>query len=41
MLLETADGHTVKASFKTTLWRLGKMELTIDDREPVKVPVVR
>lgn len=41
VLLETANGHTVKAVFKTTLWRLGKMELTIDDREPVKVPVVR
>lgn len=41
VLLETVDGHTIKASFKTTLWRLGKMELTIDDREPVKVPVVR
>jgi|GEM_PF-1239645 len=40
-LLETADGHTVKAEFKTTLWRLGKMELTIDDKEPVTVPVVR
>ena len=40
VLLETADGHTVKASFQTTLWRLGKMELLIDDREPVKVPIV-
>ncbi|KFE67822.1 hypothetical protein [Hyalangium minutum] len=41
VLLETADDHTVKAAFKTTLWRLGKMELTIDDREPVTVPIVR
>jgi hypothetical protein len=39
--LETADGRRVKASFETTLWRLGKMELTIDDREPVTVPIVR
>jgi hypothetical protein len=41
MLLEKADGGTVKASFKNTLWRLGKMELTVDDREPVTVPIVR
>ncbi|HYH97436.1 hypothetical protein [Hyalangium sp.] len=40
-LLETADGRTVKASFSTTLWRLGEMELTIDDRDPVTVPIVR
>jgi hypothetical protein len=39
--METAEGRTVKASFKNTLWRLGKMELTIDDREPVTVPIVR
>jgi hypothetical protein len=41
VLMETAEGRTVKASFKSTLWRLGKMELTIDDREPVTVPIVR
>ncbi|WP_224241543.1 hypothetical protein [Hyalangium gracile] len=40
-LLETADGRSVKASFSQTLWRLGKMELTVDDREPVTVPIVR
>ncbi len=40
-LLETAQGHTVKAAFRQTLWRLGKMELTIDDRDPVTVPIVR
>lgn len=41
VLLERADGRTVKVSFKSTLWRLGKMELTIDDREPVTVPIIR
>lgn len=40
-LLETADGHTVKAAFSQTLWRLGKMELTVNDRDPVTVPIVR
>jgi hypothetical protein len=40
-LLETAEGRTVKASFSQTLWRVGKMELTIDDRDPVTVPIVR
>ncbi|MFL5343904.1 MAG: hypothetical protein ACJ8AT_03890 [Hyalangium sp.] len=40
-LLETAQGRTVKAAFSQTLWRLGKMELTIDDRDPVTVPIVR
>jgi hypothetical protein len=41
VLLEKADGGRVKASFKNTLWRLGKMELTVDDRDPVTVPIVR
>jgi hypothetical protein len=41
VLVETAEGRTLKASFKSTLWRLGKMELTVDDREPVTVPIVR
>lgn len=40
-LLETAEGHSVQAAFSQTLWRLGKMELTIDDRDPVTVPIVR
>ncbi|WP_224372918.1 hypothetical protein [Hyalangium versicolor] len=40
-LLETADGRTVKASFSPALWRLGKMELTVDGRDPVTVPIVR
>lgn len=41
VLLERADGRTVKVTFKSTLWRLGKMELIIDGGEPVKVPIVR
>jgi hypothetical protein len=41
ILLETADGHTVKATFEEALWRVGKMELVIDDHEPVTVPIVR
>jgi hypothetical protein len=40
-LLETAEGRTVKAAFRPTLWRVGKMELTIDDRDPVTVPIIR
>jgi hypothetical protein len=31
----------VKATFSSSLWRLGKMELVIDDSEPVTVPIVR
>lgn len=41
VLVETAEGRRVKAVFKNTLWRLGKMEVTIDDRDPVTVPIVR
>ncbi|MDY7229087.1 hypothetical protein [Hyalangium rubrum] len=40
-LLETAEGRTVKATFRPALWRLGKMELVIDEREPVTVPILR
>lgn len=40
-LLETATGGRVRASFSKTLWRLGKMELTIDERDPVTVPILR
>lgn len=40
-LLETAEGRTVKVAFRQTLWRAGKMELTIDDRDPVTVPIIR
>jgi hypothetical protein len=41
VLLETADGHSVKATFRQKYWRLGEMELTVDEHEPVVVPVVR
>ncbi|MCK8502386.1 hypothetical protein [Myxococcus fulvus] len=40
-ILETADGHHVEASFKPVLWRVGKVELTVDDYSPVTVPIVR
>jgi hypothetical protein len=40
-LLEAADGSRVKATFSTSLWRLGEMELVIDDSDPVTVPIVR
>ena len=40
-LLEEADGGQVKATFSSTLWRLGKMELVIDDNDPVTVPIVQ
>jgi hypothetical protein len=40
-VLETADGHRVEAHFQEVLWRVGKVELTIDGKEPVTVPIVR
>jgi hypothetical protein len=41
VLVETADGGRVKATFRAGLWRTGKVELVIDDAEPVTVPIVR
>ncbi|WP_338869124.1 hypothetical protein [Myxococcus stipitatus] len=41
LTLETVDGHFVEASFQPGLWRLGKVELTVDDHKPVTVPIVR
>jgi hypothetical protein len=41
VLLEESDGGRVKATFSSSLWRLGKMELIIDDNDPVTVPLVR
>ena len=38
--LDTADGHRVVATFTTRLWRLGEVELEVDDHEPVTVPLV-
>jgi hypothetical protein len=40
-VLETADGHRLEAHFQEVLWRVGKVEVTIDDKEPVTVPIVR
>ncbi|HEX8701171.1 MAG TPA: hypothetical protein VF815_20265 [Myxococcaceae bacterium] len=40
-LLKQADGGTVKVTFSSTLWRLGEMELVIDDKDPVTVPIVQ
>jgi hypothetical protein len=40
-LLEEADGGTVKVTFSSTLWRLGEMELVIDDKDPVTVPIIQ
>ncbi|MCY1075459.1 hypothetical protein [Archangium lansingense] len=40
-LIETARGHRVKVDFSEVLWRLGKVEVEIDDKAPVTVPIVR
>ncbi|PTL79332.1 hypothetical protein [Vitiosangium sp. GDMCC 1.1324] len=40
-LIETARGHRVSVHFSEVLWRLGKVEVEIDDKAPVTVPIVR
>lgn len=40
VIVESAEGGRVKATFRPGLWRTGKMELVIDDSEPVTVPIV-
>jgi hypothetical protein len=40
-LIETAKGHLVKVHFSPLLWRVGKVEVEIDDRAPVTLPIVR
>lgn len=40
-LIETAQGRRVKVDFSEVLWRLGKVEVEIDDKAPVTVPIVR
>ncbi|RKH11037.1 hypothetical protein D7Y13_06615 [Corallococcus praedator] len=40
-LLETAEGRTLKIAFQPVLWRVGKAEITVDDKDPVTVPVLR
>ena len=40
-LIETARGHRVKVAFSEVLWRVGKVEVEIDGKAPVTVPIVR
>ncbi|KFA92671.1 hypothetical protein [Archangium violaceum] len=40
-LIETARGHRVQVDFSEVLWRVGKVEVEIDDKAPVTVPIVR
>lgn len=40
-LVETANGHRLNLAFQPVLWRVGKVEVTVDDKDPVTVPVVR
>jgi hypothetical protein len=40
-LVETAKGRRVKVTFSPVLWRVGKVEVEIDDKAPVTVPIVR
>jgi hypothetical protein len=40
-LIETARGHRVRVDFSEVLWRVGKVEVEIDDKAPVTVPIVR
>lgn len=40
LLIETADGHSVKASFSSLLWRVGHVEVSVDGGEKVTLPVV-
>jgi hypothetical protein len=41
LLVETATGHRVQAHFRPWLWRVGKVELEIDDRAPITTPILR
>jgi hypothetical protein len=41
LLVETASGHRVQANFRPWLWRVGKVELEIDDRAPITTPILR
>lgn len=41
VLIETSSGHTVQAVFKNHLWRLGEAEITVDDSEPKRVPILQ
>jgi hypothetical protein len=37
VLIETSSGKRI---IKTTLWRLGEAEITVDDHAPVTVPII-
>jgi hypothetical protein len=39
--VETAKGRQVRVNFSPVLWRVGKVEVEIDDKAPVTVPIVR
>ncbi|HLL52238.1 MAG TPA: hypothetical protein VK447_01745, partial [Myxococcaceae bacterium] len=41
MLITTAGGKTLRATFRTSLWRLGQVEVRVDAKDPVTVPIVR
>ena len=41
LLVETATGHRVQANFRPWLWRVGKVELEIDDHAPITTPILR
>jgi hypothetical protein len=40
LLIETASGHSIEATFHSTLWRLGKAQIVVDGSDPVTVPIV-
>ena len=39
LTLDRADGSHVSVRFTEVLWKLGKAEVTVDDRAPVEVPI--
>ncbi len=41
LAVSTHDGRAFKATFKPTLWKLGQVEVQVDDSRPVTVPLVR
>lgn len=41
LLVETASGRRIKATFRPALWKLGTVEVEIDDRDPTTIPIVR
>ena len=41
LIVETSGGRRVQAEFSTTLWRLGEVEVTVDDSAPTTLPIIR